>query len=77
MKVETKKTLIADNDKWFNIGDDIAFDYEDNHYIGSILEICEDTFIINNIECNSKHLKDKIMLIYFNKVMNCDYVYCD
>lgn len=68
-KIETKKTLVTDNDTYFRVGEDIAFalfNYDTEHldfYIGNIVEIHEDVkFTINlqDVEPNS-----------------CDYVYYD
>jgi hypothetical protein len=77
MQVEIKKTLISDDGKRFSKGSDIAFDYEGNHYIANIMEICENSLAINNIECNKEQIRGKEMLVYFDKMSNCNHVYYD
>lgn len=63
--IKTTKTLNADNNLKFSVGQDIAFMiYNEksnchNHYIGEITEITEDAIIIKNIEINKEYIDGK------------------
>lgn len=76
MRVETKKALVSDNNKSFNVGDDIYFTYKEQHYIGEIVDISDNVFIIKNIEQERKK-KVGTMWIPVNEISNCNYVYYD
>lgn len=79
--IKTTKTLNADNNLKFSVGQDIAFMiYNEksnchNHYIGEITEITEDAIIIKNIEINKEYVDGK-MIIDLNLIApnSCGYV---
>lgn len=81
-EIETKTTLIADNGKRFNEGQDIAFTVLEAHeryrYIGNIYRIYNDCIIIDNFECNREHI-DGSMAILFKEIEpnSCNYVSVD
>lgn len=76
MKVKTKRSLVDDNEREFNIGSDVAFDYKEDSYIGEIWDIGEENFVIGNIECGKHHI-DGIKMIPIKDVSSFRHVYYD
>lgn len=76
MRVKVTKTLIADNDKTFRIGSDIAFDYNKTRYIAEVADIGERSFTGKRILENKVDVNGT-MMFEFNKVSNCEHVYYD
>lgn len=81
--IKTTKTLNADNNLKFSVGQDIAFMiYNEksnchNHYIGEITEITEDAIIIKNIEVNGEYVTGEAIIdLHLIEPDSCDYVYC-
>lgn len=84
--IEIKTTLIADNGKRFNVGQDISFTMLDEKtnthekYIGNIRRIDDDSMIIDHIEINRRQFPNAIcMKIYFTEIdkNSCNYVSVD
>lgn len=80
-KIETKTTLISDNNKRFYIGNDIAFtifNKKTKHYdkyIGEIRSISNDKIIINKIEINREYIGGyKEIKLNDIESNSCDYV---
>ena len=78
--IEIKKTLCADNDKRFSVGDDIAFTRKDTgkRYIAQIKEIYEKCIVVDNVEYGEERIKEK-MIVYYDNIVDksCSYVYVD
>ena len=84
--IEIKTTLIADNGKRFNVGQDISFTMLDKKsntrekYIGNIRRIDDDFMIIDHIEINRMQFHNSMcMKIYFTEIdkNSCNYVSVD
>ena len=76
--IKTVKTLETDNDKKFNIGQDIAFTLKDSgaRIIGNIIEIAENHIKINDILVNENAVQGEAIVTLSNIVDNsCSYVY--
>lgn len=83
--IETKRTLITDNENEFIIGNDIAFTISNlvtgqrNHYLGEITEITDISIKIKRIVINDKINLDGEMIIELNLIDpdSCNRVSCD
>lgn len=86
-EVETKKTLITDNDKRFNVGSDIGFTLKDSNirYIGEIKEIHDHYMVIHKIELSTNSIEKPSTSIPFTMTLpyddikenSCSYVSVD
>lgn len=84
IKVKTKiKTWIeTDDNKIFNVGSDIAFDYYEEesdkqiHVICEIMDIIETAILAKNVEINKK-LDKNYKLFRIANMSNVNYVYYD
>lgn len=82
--IKTIKTLISDNGKRFHIGDCITFSIyntimkKEDKYISNIIDINNDSIIIDNIEINKQKFNGKAFIKLSDILTNsCDYVYYD
>ena len=80
--IKTTKTLNADNNLKFSVGQDIAFMiYNEksnchNHYIGEITEITENTITIKNIEVKGEDIDGEMIIdLHLIEPDSCVYVY--
>ena len=84
-KIEVKKTLKTDNKKSFGLNDDIAFsllnqESQPVYYIGRIIEILDDSIVIEHIECKDKDVEvPERMTVKLESIVenSCCYCYCD
>lgn len=84
MRVEITKKFISDDDKSFSIGRDIAFTYNEKHYIGEITDISDINLILKRVECKCiedgalNYIRlDGSLVIPFAEMTDCNYVSCD
>lgn len=80
-RIETRKTLITDNNRKFVIGEDIAFKVYNvrtgrcDEYIGVISKIGKRSIVISHMEINNIRV-DGYRKIYLKNIMkdSCNYV---
>ena len=78
-KVKVVKTMEADNNKVFRIGEDISFTIRGIRYIGEIVDIKDSGLVIKDIIMNGKPYRKNDMFFYYGGIDadSCDYSYVD
>lgn len=82
-KIETITKLHTDNNKVFEVNEDIALQYmtpcgEVERIIGEIKEIREDDMILRDLKINGED-RLGIMYVPYDRIVDnsCSFVYCD
>lgn len=75
--VKVTKSLVTDDNKTFNEGQEISFNYFCKHYICTIEKICRKKGYIKatDVECEGNKLLPKTF--YLSDMKDVDYVYYD